>query len=180
MKKKIIYLIALGLLIISCGGVKTPAGESEVFIPCQGKEFTSDKNYFRAFGSAVSNNPNGAIQDAEQIAAQQLALNIERKIKVVTERYSENITDGMKGEFTSVSNGLSRQVANTTLSKVKTICTKTTKDNKTGMYKYYTSIEISTNDIFNELSSKIENDTKSKIRLNRENFRAIFDEELSN
>ena len=143
-------------------------------------EFRSDKNYLRAFGSSVSNNPTGAIQDAEDMASGQLALDIERKVKVVSERYSDNVVDGMKGNFTSESERLIRQVAKQNLNKTKVICSKTTKDKATGMYKHYTTIEISVDEIIKDFSDKIDESSKSKIRINRESFRAIFNEEMNN
>lgn len=176
--KKITFAILVGLTIVSCGGIKTPLGEVDVYIPCQGSEFRTNKNYFRAFGSSVSNNPTGAIQDAEDMASGQLALDIERKVKVVSERYSDNVVEGMKGNFTSESERLIRQVAKQTLNKTKVICSKTTRDKNSGMYKHYTTIELSVEDIVKEYSDKIEESTKSKIRINRENFRAIFNEEI--
>lgn len=176
--KKIAFSILVGLTVVSCGGIKTPSGEVDVYIPCQGSEFRTNKNYFRAFGSSVSNNPNGAIQDAEDMASGQLALEIERKIKVVTERYSENIGDGMKGNFTSESERLIRQVSRQTLNKTKIICSKTTKIKNSGMYRHYTSIELAVEDIVKDYSDQIEDNTKSTIRINRDKFRAIFNEEI--
>jgi hypothetical protein len=176
--KKITLSILVALILISCGGVKTPSGEVDVYIPCQGSEFRTNKNYFRAFGSSVSNNPNGAIQDAEDMASGQLALDIERKVKVVTEKYSENVVDGMKGSFTSENERLIRQIAKQTLSKTKVICSKTTRDKNSGMYKHYTTIELAVEDIVKDYSDKIEDNTKSTIRINRDKFRAIFNEEI--
>ncbi len=176
--KKITFAFLVGLSVVSCGGVKTPSGEVDVYIPCQGSEFRTNKNYFRAFGSSVSNNPTGAIQDAEDMASGQLALDIEKKVKVVSERYSDNVVEGMKGNFTSESERLIRQVAKQTLNKTKVICSKTTRDKNSGMYKHYTTIELAVDDIVKEYSDKIEESTKSKIRINRENFRAIFNQEI--
>ena len=112
------------------------------------------------------------------MASGQLALDIERKVKVVSERYTDNVVEGMKGNFTSESERLIRQVAKQTLNKTKVICSKTTRDKNSGMYKHYTTIELSVEDIVKEYSDKIEESTKSKIRINRENFRAIFNEEI--
>ena len=176
--KKFISLSLITFLLVSCGSVKTPSGESDVYIPCQGKEFRTDKKFFRAFGSSISNNPNGAIQDAEAMASAQLALDIERKVKVVSERYSENIVEGMQGEFSSISEQLSRQIAKQTLNKVKVICTKTTRDNSSGMYKHYMAIELSVDDVVNDYVNQISTESKNNIRINRENFRSIFDQEM--
>lgn len=177
MKNALILCTTL-VLFASCSSIKTPSGEVDVFVPCQGKEYQSNKKFFRAFGSSVSNNPNGATQDAERLAAQELALSIESKVKVVSERYSSNIVDGMKGEFTSISEQIGRQVATLNITKINTICSKTTRDRATGMYKYYTAIEISVDDVINDFSELIEEESKENIRINRDAFRAIFDEEM--
>ena len=177
MKKTIISILILTFLF-SCGGIKTPTGEEDVYIPCQGDDFKSNKKYFRAFGSSISNNPNGAIQDAESMAAAQLALDVQSVVKVVSERYSENIVEGMKGEFTSISNQLSRQVAKMNKEKSKIICTKTTRDKSSGMYKHYLTIELSVDDFVDDYVSQINSKSKNSIRVNQQNFRKVFDEEM--
>jgi len=176
--KKIFSLVLVGALLFSCSSVKTPTGEVEVYIPCQGKEFQTDKNYFRAFGSSMSNNPSGAMQDSESIAAAQLALTIERKIKVVSERYSSNVVEGMKGEFTSISEQIGRQVAQLTVGKTRVVCSKATRDKATGMFKYYTTIELSVDDVVRDYTNLIDEKTKTTIRINRDEFRTIFDQEM--
>ncbi len=177
--KKLLYVSILALFIVSCSSIKTPTGQVDVYVPCQGKEYQSNKNYFRAFGRGISNNPSGALQDAEAEAVQRLALNIENKVKVVSERYSSNVSEGTKGEFTSITEQIGRQVATLNLTKVKTICSKTTMDRATGMYNYYTTIELSIDDVITDYSDLIEDKTKENIRINRDAFRAIFDEEMS-
>ena len=42
--KKSFLILSLGLVMLGCGGVKNPAGEKEIYIPCQDAEFRSDKN----------------------------------------------------------------------------------------------------------------------------------------
>lgn len=178
MKKTIFSFVAV-ISLMSCGGIKTPTGEVDVYIPCQSSDFSSNKNFFRAFGNGISNNPTGAMQDAEDMAKGQLALDIESKVKVVSERYSENITDGMKGNFTSVSERLGRQIARQTIGKTKNICSKTTRDKSSGMFKHYMTIEMAVDDIVKEYADKFDEESKGKIRVNRDKFRAIFNEELN-
>ena len=177
--KKSLLILSLGLVIIGCGGVKNPTGEKEIYIPCQGGDFMSDKNYFRAFGLGTSNNPVGAIQSAEQMASSNLALDIQRKVEVVTERWSKNITEADRGEFLEKSEGMSRQIASVNISKTKTICSKTTKVEGTGMYKHYICIEMPTEGIKEQLKEKISKETKTTIEVESEKFRAIFDEEMN-
>ena len=176
--KRTIILALIIAFVFSCGGIKTPSGEEDVYIPCQGSDFKSNKKYFRAFGSSVSNNPNGAIQDAESMAAAQLVLDVQSVVKVVSERFSENIVEGMKCEFTSVSSQLSRQVAKMNKEKSKIICTKTTRDKSSGMYKHYLTIELSVDDYVDDYVSQINSNSKNSIRINQQNFRKVFDEEM--
>ena len=177
--KKSLLILSLGLVIIGCGGVKNPAGEKEIYIPCQGGDFMSDKNYFRAFGLGTSNNPVGAIESAEQMASKKLALDIQKKVEVVTERYAENIVEGERGEYLEKTQGTSRQIASVNISKTKTICSKTTKVEGTGMYKHYICIEMPTEGIKEQLKEKISKETKTTIEVESEKFRAIFDEEMN-
>lgn len=177
--KNSILLTAFALIIISCGGVKSPKGQSDVYIPCQEKEFKSDKKFFRAFGSSVSNNPSGAIEEAEVIASEQLTLNIKRKVKVVSERYSENITDGLKGEYKASSRRMGVQISSQTIGKTSIVCSKTTQDNATGMYRHYIAIEMPVDAVINEYVNGISNDSKNEIKVNREQFREIFESEMS-
>jgi hypothetical protein len=46
------------------------------------------------------------------------------------------------------------------------------------MYKYYTSIELSVDDVVRDYASMIDEKTKETIRINRDEFRAIFDQEM--
>ena len=41
--KKIIFSCIMFLSIVSCGGLKTPAGEVDVYIPCQGMNLDQTK-----------------------------------------------------------------------------------------------------------------------------------------
>jgi len=177
--KKSLLILSLGLVILGCGGAKNPDGETGIYIPCQEPEFRSDKNYFRAFGLGTSNNPVGAMQSAEQMASSNLALDIQRKVQVVTERWSKNITEADRGEFLEKSEGMSRQVASVNISKTKTVCSKTTKDKSTGMYKHYICIEMPTEGIKEQLKEKISKEAKTTIEVESEKFRAIFDEEMN-
>ena len=177
--KKSLLILSLGLVMLGCGGAKNPAGEKEIYIPCQGGDFMSDKNYFRAFGLGTSNNPVGAMQSAEQMASSNLALDIQRKVEVVTQRYAQNITEADRGEFLEKSEGMSRQIANVNISKTKTICSKTTKVESTGMYKHYICIEMPIQGIKEQLKEKISKETKTTIEVESEKFRAIFDEEMN-
>jgi hypothetical protein len=46
------------------------------------------------------------------------------------------------------------------------------------MYKYYTAIELSVEDVVKDYTSLIDEKTKSTIRINRDEFRTIFDQEM--
>ena len=107
--KKSLLILSLGLVILGCGGEKNLPGETTYDMHCQGGNFMSDKNYFRAFGLGTSNNPVGAIESAEQMASSKLALDIQKKIEVVTQRYAENIVEGGRGEYLEKTQGMSRQ-----------------------------------------------------------------------
>tara|TARA_B100000795_G_scaffold214089_1_gene167784 strand:- start:4481 stop:5032 length:552 start_codon:yes stop_codon:yes gene_type:complete len=175
--KKVIYALFISIFLISCGGIKTPTGQENIELPCLGKEFRSNKKYFRAFATSLSNNVSGAMQDAEDQAAATLALQIEKKIKVVSDRYSKSLTEGQKGEYIGVSERGGRQTAKQVLRNTKIICAKTTRDRKTGMYNYYTVIEVPVDGVMKSFANSISQESKSQINLDREKFRKIFDEE---
>jgi len=177
--KKSLLILSLGLVIMGCGGEKNLPGETTYDMHCQGGNFMSDKNYFRAFGLGTSNNPVGAIESAEQMASSKLALDIQKKIEVVTQRYAENIVEGERGEYLEKTQGMSRQIASLNISKTKTICSKTTKVESTGMYKHYICIEMPIEGIKEQLKEKISKETRTTIEVESEKFRAIFDEEMN-
>jgi CRISPR/Cas system CMR-associated protein Cmr1 (group 7 of RAMP superfamily) len=46
------------------------------------------------------------------------------------------------------------------------------------MYKHYLTIELSVDDFVDDYVSKINSKSKNSIRINQENFRKVFDEEM--
>jgi len=178
--EKIIYLLFVSLMFVSCGGVKTQAGRDNIENPCSGKEFRSNKEYFRATATSFSNNETGAMEDAENQVAGKLALSISKMVKVVSERYSNAmVVSPKKAEFKSVSERQIRSIAKLQLNNLKTICSKTTRDRSTGMYYYYITIETPTDKILEKFIRKIDNDSKSEMNFDRDKFREVFDEEMS-
>ena len=168
--EKIIYLLFVSLMFISCGGVKTPSGEVDVNLPCQGKKYQSDKKNFRVFVIGKSKNINAAIKSAKSKARNQLALAIETKVKVVIETYSNQTSN----ELAESEQEMGILSARASIKKMIPICAKTTKD-RSGFYRHYLSAELSVNSVVNNMDEKI----KSEFFSDRAKFREIFEQEMN-
>ena len=79
--KKVLFIMAAALVMVSCGNKKaTPTkGEVEVNVPC--KEYKTDKKTLRANGNAISPNMQNATDKAIAAARREMATSVEAVIR---------------------------------------------------------------------------------------------------
>ncbi len=182
-----LLLFTLFLLFIfsSCGSSKKGAkpnyhskGDIEIDVPCTGPEYRTNKDFFRANASGISNNMDVANQKAQTSARAKLAANIESKIKAVSDTYAssyeQNTAETYRGKFQS----LIRTVVNQTLQNSSIICEKTMKGTD-GQFKSYVAVEVSKESLNNKIIEQINNDSKLRTDFEYERFKKIFKEEMS-
>jgi len=180
MKKN--YLIVASCITIltfyDCSSTKTIAkvdNAVEVKIPFSGKEYQSDKNYFRA--TQVGESPD--LATAKKIAVQNakagLAANVQALVKRVTDQYTKQTTIGNKRAFENTFEELSREVVSQELSDIKIIGEKLFKL-KNGNYRYHIAVEGSKETILNAITDRA---TKNpKLNFDKSKYEKIFDSEM--
>ncbi len=180
--------IGLGALVIflafgaySCKSKKTVASNSEVGqiledLPCEnaGK---SDKKYFRAFSMATSSDLSLSKEKALLLAKQRLITLIESNTKSVTDRYVNEREVGSASEFEQKFENLTREVADETISNIVVACEKSSvlPDKK---YRSFVSIEVSKEDLLNQMNNRISNDAKLQVDYDKKKYEEIFNQEM--
>ncbi|GHV65605.1 hypothetical protein FACS1894199_06720 [Bacteroidia bacterium] len=182
--KKVLILVATatvaGVMMTACGGSKklsSTDGSTEVTVPLSGKEYRSDKDYFRATQTGKSPDLATAKKIALQNAKAELAGNIQSTVKAVTENYTNQRSVGDKQEFENKFEENARTVVNQSLNDVKIIGEKTFKE-KDGKLTYYIAIEMSKEPIVNNIADRISKDAKLQLDFDKHQFQKTFDEEM--
>jgi len=166
----------------SCKSKKETADYSglgtEVNTPCSDNEFHSDMTHFRGTGIGEGTNLASARRKANLDANAMLAASINRTIKSVTDRYTQDITVGDANEFAEKFEDLTRSVVNQVLNNVSTVCNKTFE--KEGKYSVYMAVEVGKDDLLNNVSSQISRDERLRLDYDKMKFEEIFNEEMEN
>jgi hypothetical protein len=168
--------------LASCGGSKKTADYSamgkEVVTPCSDEEFHSDQTHFRGTGNAKSTNLSTAKRKANLDANAMLAAGVNRTIKTVTDRYTQDITVGEASEFAEKFEDMTRSVVNQTLNNVATACSKTFQGDD-GLYNVFVAVEVAKDEMLNNISDRISKDDRLRLDYDKMKFENIFNEEMS-
>ncbi len=182
MKAKILPLLVTVAIIFSISSCKTKTtvekeqGFKEIVIPCQ-KDGRSDKEYYRADGSAKSTNMQASREKALLAAKQRLAGFINSKIKSVTDRYMNDTEVEDRSNFEQKFENLTREVVKQTLVDVKVVCEKTgTIDG--GKYETFIAVEASKSAIKDGISNALSNKDKVQVDYDKKKFEEIYNQEM--
>ncbi len=156
---------------------KEPKGEEEIKVYCSGKEFMSDKKFFRANAVGESLDQATAKKKAQANAKQDLAAAINTTIKAVTDNYVNSREFNNKEEVRERFESLSREVINQELAGVRTICERTFKTAE-GKYKTYIAIEQGADDLVESINERLSKEEQLKIDYDYEKFKENFDKEM--
>ena len=169
------------ITLASCGGSKKTADYSsmgkEVVTPCSDEEYHSDATHFRGTGNAKSTNLSMAKRKANVDANAVLAASVNRTIKTVTDRYSQDITVGEASEFAEKFEEMTRSVVKQTLNNVSTVCSKTFEQD--GVYNVFVAVEVAKDEMLNNISDRISKDDRLRLDYDKMKFENIFNEEMA-
>ena len=173
--------IAFAVALVSCGGSKPAVKDSglgkEISIPCSDADFHSDQKFFRGTGTGTSQDMSTAKNKASIDANSNLAGSINRTIKTVTDRYTNDRQIGENSEFEQKFEQLTRDVVNQELNNVSTVCSKSfTKD---GKFSFYVAVEVAKDELLNKIKDKISKDQKLQLDYDKMKFENIFNEEMN-
>ena len=181
MIKKVLFL-AMIVVAASCGTKKAASeafkGDEEVFIPCSGSEFRTDKKTFRATGMGYSTDMNIARSKALQNARGELASSINITVKRVIDNYASSYQMGEDEEGKSKFEDMTRSVVNQELQGSVIICEKImkTKDKK---YRAYVCLALDGPELVEKVNNSVSKEDKLRIDYEFEKFKEVFEEEMS-
>lgn len=172
----------MAVSLSSCKGKKKQAREDVVgteikSLPCQGPRYTTDDKFFRASQIGTSSDISLAKEKALTLAKQQLAGNIESKMKSVTDRYVNEREIQDKSEFSQKFENLTREIIEQTLYDVRTICEQMTQI-EDGRYRCFIALEIDKKTLFDRMSSQISRQEMLQLEFDKQQFQRVFDEEM--
>jgi hypothetical protein len=174
--------LVLSLGLSSCGSKKkaTNVAEQEeqlVTFYCDGPEYRTDKKAFRANAIGESQDQMVARKKAMNNAKAALAGQIETVIKGTTDNYVNSREFNNVEEVEERFESLNREVINQQLNDVRTICQKHTRT-KSGKYKTYLAIEMSTDALEEALKNRLSKDSRLKVDYDYEKYKETFEKEM--
>lgn len=184
MKKIRIYSIAAVAIAATLTGgckssktAKTPAGETEVSVPCSGPGFFTDNKVFRANSIGQSMDQVTSKKIALTNARNELAQSISTTVKTVTDNYTNSTSLNKKEELDQKFESLNREVVDQTLQGIRTICEKLVQT-RDGNYKTYIAIELSADDLVKQYNTRLSSDDKLKVDYDYQKFKDTFNKEM--
>ncbi|MFW5725531.1 MAG: hypothetical protein ACOCX0_03715 [Bacteroidota bacterium] len=175
-----VAVVSVALFFGSCKSKKDTVDYSglgqEVVLPCSDNEFHSDATHFRGTGIGEGTNLASARRKASLDANAALAANVNRTIKSVTDRYTQDITVGDANEYAEKFEDLTRSVVNQVLNNVASVCNQTYE--KDGKYSVYTAVEVGKDELLENISSRISSDERLRLDYDKMKFEQIFNEEM--
>lgn len=142
--KNIFIIILISASLTSCDLYNSIVNKN----PC--KQFVSDETTFRAFSESISTNPQFAEEKALFIAKQNIAIEVDNYILEKFNHKTFLEDPDFEGKITTA--------RKTILSNINIVCSKTVI--RKGMYKSYTAIEISKNDIDEVVKEKLKKEIR--------------------
>lgn len=182
--KKVMYsglALVATLMLVGCSGTKKVVKEKEegtveIVLPLSGKEYQSDKEYYRAKSSGKSPDIATARKIAINNAKSEVAGLISAKIKSVTDNYTNqrSVTDSQ--DFENKFENMSREVVNQQLVDVQIIGEKLLKSGST--YEYWIAISVSKKAILDGINNSISKNQKLQIDYDKKKFEEIYNKEM--
>lgn len=181
---KLIVAGLIGITVLSMSACKKKqevskdqGGFKEIDIPCSGPNFRSDKDFFRADNSAISQDMSLSREKALTLAKQRLASIIETQIKSVTDRYVNEREFGENSEFEQKFENMTREVVNLKMNDIKIICEKPGALGN-GKFQTFVAVEVDKESLLNGINNGISKDQKLQIDYDKMKFEKIFNEEM--
>jgi len=176
----IVAVAIVAALIGGCKGSKkdkTPAGETEVVVPCSGPDYFTTNKVFRANSIGESMDQVTSKKKALTNARNELAQSIQTTVKTVTDNYTNSVSMDKKEQLEQKFESLNREIVDQTLQGLRTICEKLVQT-KEGNYKTYVAIELSADDLVKQYNSRLSSDDKLKVDYDYEKFKDTFNKEM--
>jgi len=186
MVKSFLWVVAMSTLMISCGTQKqvvTPQQNSnpfgaEITVPCTEYSYDDSEN-FRALGTGMAVNLQGARTAAYESAKAMLAQRFGGKMRSVSELYTRSIAVGNAEEVAQILESDMQMVVDRLVGDSKKTCERTTKDNA-GNFNVFIAIQVSKREMKDQIIESATKNSRLGVEQHREDFRKIFEKEFEN
>jgi predicted NAD-dependent protein-ADP-ribosyltransferase YbiA (DUF1768 family) len=176
-------ITAIAAVSVSCKSKKqapslqSQTGAVEISVPFTGKEFQSDKEYFRSKALGNSMDLSTAKKIALQNAKSEMASLIQTTVKKVTEQYTNQRQIASTQEFSNKFEEMSREVTNQVLTDVRIIGEKQFRETN-GTYTWWIAVEANKETVLNGINKSISNNQRLQQDYDRKKFEEIFNSEM--
>ena len=181
MKRIFIFsMLATALLVTfnSCGGPKKVGSDSEeIQVPFSGKEYQTNKEFFRSTQSGKSPDLSTAKKIALNNSKSEIAGLIKTKIKSVSDNYTNQHSSANAQDFGNKFETMTREIVDQQLNDISIIGEKIFKQ-KNNSYEYWLVIEISKEALLNGISASVSKDQKLQINYDKKKFEEIYNAEM--
>ena len=183
MKKNVFLVLIVAWLILinyNCGGPKkleSQTGAKEIETPLTGKEYWSNKEFFRAKSSGKSPDMATAKKIALNNAKSEIAGLIKSTIKSLTDNYTNQRSVANAQDFENKFENLTREVVNQELADISIIGEKVFQQ-KDNTYEYWVAIEISKEALLSGITNRVSKDAKLQIDYDKKKFGDMMDQEM--
>lgn len=190
--RKVMYVglsIVVALLAASCGSSKEAAKSTgtepvkalssnteNIELPLTGKEYQSDKEFYRAKSSGKSPDIATARKIALNNAKAEIAGLIKTKLKAVTQNYTNQRGTADALDFGNKFENLTTEVVSQELVDVAIIGEKLQKS--ANIYEYHIAIEVSKQSILNGITNSVTKNEKLMIDFEKKQFEEIYNKEM--
>lgn len=161
--KQILLLFVAAVFITSCGTTKRIADkgrELEITTHCDPAAYPTTKEAFRASDLGHSMDISIARRLAMNKAKVKLAGDIKTDLESNTEMYAEQLRDNKNSDYAeSIAEEMSFSISES-LEEVETICSKLTKNSRTGEYTAYVTIQVPRNNVMTNVRERLKNRNK--------------------
>jgi hypothetical protein len=143
--------------------------------PFTGKEYSTDKDFFRATG--VGESPD--VSYVEKLGEQEARVKIEGQVNQVVKDLLKNFDDKYKGQFDisskieTITKNVSQNLKNTQF-----VDSKKRMDSSSGTYRYYVVIELKKENLKEALKKELRNNVSEKERPNLDSKMKMIEEEI--
>ena len=160
---------------------KTEVVENEIEIskPCDGPEFITNNEYFRASAFGEGNDLLQSQDKAMAEANDRLAAAIYHTIQSASDKYAASVGSNLSEDFKKRIESIAHDVVDQKLNNPAILCQKHLKT-ENGKYRTYTTLELAGTEIIEGIQQKILNDDKLNKDFQHDKFKEDFEREMAN
>jgi hypothetical protein len=177
----LLVFFATTLFLTSCSKKTTPiqkeTGAVKISPPFNSKEYRSDNQYFRSVASGSGPDLQYSKELAKLNAKASMTADIKALVQRVFDQYKNQRTFQNKVEFEAKAEQRTVEAVSEMIANVKDLGEEVYKETD-GSYTYWVAIEVSRDEAFSRIDSKLSSDDKLQLDYDKIKFQEIFNQEM--